>query len=100
MSPDGIETARERITEEPGGHVLREGNAGVAFYGDVIVVVHPAEFVEPEVCGKRGRFRPDALHQATISANSINVVIENLEPGRVEMRGEQFLSNRHSYARG
>src|ERR1700688_3037775 len=35
------------VTKEPGGHVLGERNASVAFNCDVIVVVHPAEVVEP-----------------------------------------------------
>src|SRR5882724_7220397 len=51
----GVANAQDvpSITQEPGCHVLREGNASVAFDCDVIVVVHPAELVEPQMGGKR-----------------------------------------------
>src|SRR5712672_4397736 len=43
----GVANAQDvpSITQEPGRHVLREGNASVAFDGDVIVVVNPAKMV-------------------------------------------------------
>ncbi len=88
------------ITQEAGRHVLREGNASVAFDCDVIVVVHPAEMVEPQMCGKRSRFRRNALHHATIAANGVDVVIEHLKTGHVEVCSEPLLSNGHSHARG
>src|SRR5215475_8351704 len=67
------------VGQKPGRYVLREGDASVAFDGDVIVVVDPAEAVEPQVGGQRGRFRRNALHHAPVSTNSIDVVIEDLE---------------------
>ena len=39
------------VTQEPGRYVLREGDARVAFDGDVIVVVDPAEIVESQMGG-------------------------------------------------
>src|SRR6266404_4777722 len=69
------------VTEEPGRNVLREGNARVAFDGDVIVVVHPAEVVESQMGGQRRSFRGDPLHHAAISADSIDFVIEDIESG-------------------
>ena len=50
--------------------------------------------------GQRRRFRRNALHHAAISANGINVVIEDLEPGPVVTGGEPLLSDGHSHARG
>src|SRR2546429_4468 len=40
------------VAQEPGGYVLREGDARVAFDGDVIVVVDPAEIVQAQVSGE------------------------------------------------
>src|SRR5215467_13784805 len=67
------------VAQEPRRYVLGEGNTCVAFDGDVIVVVDPAEIVEAQVGGQRRRFRRDALHHAPISTNRIDVVIEDLE---------------------
>src|SRR6266446_2299951 len=50
--------------------------------------------------GKRSRFGRNTLHHAAISANSVDVVIEDLEPRRVVMRGKPLLSNGHAHARG
>src|SRR5260370_368003 len=61
------------ITQESGRDVLREGNASVAFDCDVVVVVHPAEVVEPQRTGKRTGFRGKALHSATIPENGAAV---------------------------
>src|SRR5260370_31393816 len=83
------------ITQEPSRHVLREGDTSIAFDSDVIVVVHPAEVVEPQMGGNRSRFRRNALHHAAVSAHCIDVVIEDFEPGLVVMRGEPLLSNGH-----
>src|SRR5712692_8699417 len=88
------------VTQEPGCNVLGEGDARAAFEGDVIVVVDPAEIVEAQMGGQRRRFRRDALHHAAISANSIDVVIEDLEPGPVVTGGKPLLSDGHPHARG
>src|SRR5262245_30705880 len=88
------------VAQEPGRYVLGEGDTCVAFDGDVVVVVDPAEIVEPQVGGQRRRFRRDALHHAPISTNSIDLVIEDLEPRPVVTIGEPFLSDCHPYTRG
>src|SRR4029077_20483658 len=57
------------IAEKAGGDILGEGEARVALDGDVVVVVDPAEVIEAEMPGERGRLRADALHQAAVTAN-------------------------------
>ena len=71
------------VRQEPRRDVLGERDARVAFDRDVVVVVDPAEIVEAQVAGQRRRFRRNALHHAAVSANRIDVVIEDLEPGRL-----------------
>src|SRR5262245_29886630 len=44
------------VPEEAGRDVLGEREAGLPFDRDVVVVVDPAEVVEAEVTGERGRF--------------------------------------------
>ena len=48
--------------------------------------------------GQRRCFRPDAFHQAAVSANRIDVVIEDLEAGPVVTVGEPLLGDPHSDA--
>src|SRR5207247_1032872 len=88
------------VTQEPRCNVLREGDARVAFDGDVVVVVDPAEIVEAQMRGQGRGFRGNAFHHAAISANSIDVVIEDLEPGPVVTAGEPLLSDGHPHACG
>ena len=88
------------VTQEPGGDVLREGDARVAFDGDVVVVVDPAEVVQAQVAGQRRRLRRDALHQAAVAANGIDVVVEDVEARPVVAVGEPLLGDGHAHARG
>src|SRR5262249_14957723 len=48
------------IAHEARGYVLGERQRGIAFNGDVIVVVDPAEIIELEVAGERSSFTTDA----------------------------------------
>src|SRR5215469_2253609 len=86
------------VSDKSRWHILREGNSGVAFDRDVVVVINPAEIVEAEVpCQRRG-FRGNSLHQAPIAANRINVVIENVEAWTVVPVGKPLLRDCHANA--
>src|SRR5882724_953090 len=50
--------------------------------------------------GKRCRFRRNSLHQTTISANGVDVVVENLEARFIEAASEPLLADGHADARG
>ena len=88
------------VPHEPGGDVLREGEVRLPFDGDVVVVVDPAEVVEAEVAGERGRLRRHALHQAAVPAHGIDVVVEDLEAWPVVSGGEPLAGDGHPHAGG
>ncbi len=44
------------VGQKTGRDVFGEGDAGVAFDGDVVVVLDPAEVIEFQVAGERRRF--------------------------------------------
>ena len=88
------------ITEKAGRDVLGKGDARIAFDGDVIVVVNPAEVIEREMAGERCRFRTHALHHAAVAAHRINVVVEDLEAGPIVAVREPCFSDRHANAGG
>ena len=73
------------VAHEARCHVFAEREAGVAFDGDVIVVVDPAEIGELEVAGERSGFAGNSFHHVAIAADGVDVVIEQLEPGLVEV---------------
>src|SRR5215510_9572708 len=50
--------------------------------------------------GERCRFRRYAFHQTTISANGVDVVVEDFEAGFIEAAGEPLLGDGHTDARG
>ena len=98
----GIANAQDvpTVGEEPRGDILRKGDARVALDGDVIVVPDPAEVVEAEMTGQRGRFGSDAFHHAAVAAHSVDIVVENVEPRPVVVAGEPFLGDGHADAGG
>src|SRR5262245_15423111 len=50
--------------------------------------------------GQRCRFRRNTLHQAAISANGVDLVVEDLEAWLVETIGKPLLRDRHPHAGG
>src|ERR1700692_1238439 len=88
------------ISEEARGDSLSKCNAGLAVYGDVIVVVDPAQIVEGEMAGERGRLRTDAFHQAAVAADGIDVIVEEIETWLVVTAGEPFARDGHADAGG
>ncbi len=51
----------------------------VAFDGDVVVVVDPAQIIQLQMAGERRGLRRDAFHHVAVAANDINPVIEDVE---------------------
>ena len=88
------------IGEEARRDILGEGDAGVALDGDVVVVVDPAQVVEAEMAGERGRLRADALHQAAVAADRVDVVVEEVEARPVVAAGQPLPRDRHADAGG
>ena len=82
------------------GDVLGEGNVGVAVNGHVVVVEDPAQVGQFEMPGQGRSFVADALHQAALAANGIDIVIEEFEVGLVVGRGQPFAGDGHADAGG
>src|SRR5262249_34777065 len=87
------------ISHEASCNILAKGQGRVAFDGDAVVVVDPAKITELEMSGKRCRFAGDAFHHASITAQSVDVVIEHLKVRPVEVRSHPFTGNRHANTR-
>src|SRR5262245_10588448 len=87
------------IGQEARHDVFSERDARAPLDRDVVVVVDPAEVVETKVAGQRSRFRSHALHQAAVTANYINVIIEDFEVWSIEMTGEPLLCDGHANTR-
>src|SRR5215471_2901844 len=88
------------IGEETRCNIFREGNAGVAFNRDVVVVPDPAEAIEPEVSRKRRGFGRYAFHHAAVAADSVDVVVKDVVSRPVITSGQPLLRDCHTYARG
>src|ERR1700741_2291573 len=88
------------VGEEPTCNVFGERDARVAFDRDVIVVVNPPQIVEPKMCSQGCSLRRDSFHQASVTADAINVVVEDVEARPVVAVGEPFFSDCHANACG
>ena len=80
--------------------VFAERPIGVAFDADLVVVVEPAEVIELQMPREARRFRGRAFHHASIAAQGVDVEVEHLEVGAVEMRAHPFAGHRHADAGG
>src|SRR5712672_1144396 len=88
------------IRQESPGDVFGERDIGLAFDGDVIVVVDPAEVIELQVPGDRGCLARDSFHHAAIAAECVNAVSEQFKIWLVVTRGEPLFRNGHAHTRG
>src|SRR4029077_6388827 len=85
---------------EPRGHVFTEGQVGLPFNRDSIVVVDPAEIAELEVPANRGRLTRNPLQRVAVAADRIDAVVEHLESGAIEDARHPATRQRHPDAVG
>ncbi len=88
------------VPDEPCGDIFGERECGVALDRDVVVVVDPAKIRELQVSGQRGCLAGDALHHAAVTAEGVDVVVEDVEPCAVEVLRLPFRGDRHPDGRG
>src|ERR1019366_2367541 len=86
------------VTQEPGGDVLRKGDARVSVDGDVVVVINPAEVVQGEMAREGRGFRSHPFHHAAIAADRISIVVEDLVVRPIVAVGEPFFGHGHADA--
>ncbi len=87
------------VAHEAGGHVFAEGPVGVALDGDLVVVVDPAEVRELQMPSERGGFTGDPLHEVAVAAEDVDIIIEQLKSGSVEVLGHPPARHSHAHAR-
>ena len=80
--------ALRRVVGEPAGDV--------AVDRDAVVVVNGNQLVQLQGAGQRAHFMADALHQAAVAQEHIGMVVDHLEAGPVELRGQHLLGQRHA----
>src|SRR5262249_25024984 len=97
----GVADARDVPPEpdEARGHIIAVRQRRVALDGYVIVVVDPTEVVELEVSCQRGGLAGDPFHHAAVAAQSVYVVVEQIEPRTIEVAGQPALGDGHADAR-
>ncbi len=66
----------------------------------LVVVVDPAQVGELQVAGQGGRLAGDALHHAAVAGQGVDVVVEHLEAGPVEVLRHPLAGDRHPDAGG
>ena len=78
------------------GRIVREPTFDLAVDRDAVVVVEDDEFAEPVRARERAGLVRNALHEAAVAGKHVRVVINDLVPRAVELRGEHFLRERHA----
>ena len=77
-------------------NVFAEGEVGIPFNRDVVVIVDPAKIVELQVAGDACGLTSNPFHQVAIAAERVDVVIEQVVLGGVVIGGEPLLGHRHA----
>ena len=81
-------------------HVLAEGQLGVAFDADGVVVVEPAQVIQLQVPGQGRGFAADAFHHVAVAAQGVDVVVEQHLAVAVEALAQPASGHGHADAVG
>ncbi len=81
------------------GHVIRVGQLRIAFDADVIVIVNANKLAKTQMSGQRSRFMGCALHQVTITANDIGMMVDDFMPFSIVGRRQMGFCDGHSDCR-
>src|SRR5215475_5625830 len=84
------------VSKEARGHVFGEGDVCTPFDADVVVVPDPAEIIQTEMTGEGGSFGSNAFHHATVTADGIDVVVEDFKTWFVVSVSKPFLGDGHA----
>ncbi len=88
------------VGREPIAHVLAVGEVGRTLDRDVVGIVDPAQIRLSEMARDGSRLARDALHHVAVAAQRVDVVVEQLEAGTVEVLGQPARADRHADAGG
>src|SRR5262249_3410725 len=84
------------VTDEPRRYVVAVGERGVAFDGDVVVVIDPAQVGEFQVPRHRRSLSRDSLHHAAVSAQRVDIVIKQVKARSIEITGSPPYRDSHT----
>src|SRR6476619_286341 len=86
------------VGEKTRGYIFGECDVRVPFDADVVVVPDPAEIIQTEMTGEGGSFGSNAFHHTTVTADGVDVEIEDFTTWFVVPVGEPFLGDGHTDA--
>src|SRR5262249_28917070 len=84
------------VGQEPPSDILGERDIRLAFDGDVVVVVDPAQVVELEVSRQRRGLARNAFHHATVAAQGVDPIAEQFKAWFVVSCREPLFGDCHS----
>ena len=77
-------------------NIFREGDVGVAINGDVVVVVEDDQLAEAPVTSQRGGFTRHTFHVATITHDTVGVVVNDFAVRLVEAASQVLFNHRET----
>ncbi len=88
---------RPAIAFEALADVLAEGQRRAALDGDAVAVVDPAQVAELLMAGDRGGFGRHTFHHIAVTAEDVDVIVEQGGVGCIEMCAQPAAGNRHAH---
>src|SRR5438105_1607435 len=76
-------------------HVFAEGQPRIALDRYVVAVIDPAEIRNLEMARQGGSFAADSFHHVTVTAEGVDVVIEDGKTRPIEVARQPARRNRH-----
>ena len=81
------------VRVEARDNIFGEGDVGVAINGDVVVVVEDDQLAEAPVTGEGGGFARHTFHVATVTHDTVGVVVDDFAVRLVEATGKVLLNH-------
>jgi hypothetical protein len=85
------------IAFEPFANIITVGEVGGAFDGDPVTVIECNQLVQAQMTSERECFVRDALHQISIAAQDIGIMIHHVVTGSIEPLGQHGFGQRHTH---
>lgn len=83
------------IGDKACSHVLAESPVCVTFDGNLVVVVDPTQVRKFEMASQGGGLAGHPFHHAAVTTQGVNVIIEQIDAGTIEVLGHPLPSNGH-----
>ena len=80
--------------------IITKPAINIAINGNVVVIIKTNQFSQTKGTGQRARLVRNTFHKATVTQEYKSLVVNNFVAVFIELRGQDFFSQRHTNSIG